>query len=107
MTFFVLIYTLMNYIKTFESYKNIKLIIANKRFGRETEKSYSFTTSGYSGMFFNIAKSQIISKNDSKIQINDVYSEPATQFVITNFMYSKIKDMLEKMSKHDLIIIEE
>lgn len=97
----------MKYIKEYKEFKFYKITIADKRFCKETDKSYTFITAGYGGKFFNIAKSQVISKNKSSIPVNDVYSEPATQYAITKFMYERIKEYLNRMGKYDLVVVEE
>jgi len=97
----------VKYIREYTEFKIYKITIADKRRCKESDKSYSFITAGYGGKFFNIAKSQVISKKKSDIKINDVYSEPATQYVITKFMYERIKNNLDTMSKYDLIVVEE
>jgi hypothetical protein len=76
-----------------------RIIIADKRMHNETEKAYVFFTSGYGGKMFAIPKSQVISKQESGIQYNEVHIEPATEYLISEFIYNVIKDRLQVMSE--------
>jgi hypothetical protein len=85
--------------------KTRKVTIATKRmFGRPTESAIKFTTSGYGGNFFNIPHSQIVSRKRDDIKVNENYDEPAVEYEISSWIFGKIKEYLEKMSKHHCII---
>ncbi len=82
--------------------------IVNKRMLKETDKSYVYMTGGNgNASFFSIPKSQIKQKNDSFLRINDVYKEPSTTYVLTDFIANKLHDdYLSVMSKYDVIITQ-
>lgn len=91
--------------KSIKPKDTIEIIIAKKKLFKETKDSYTFLTTTYGGKFFNIPKSQVISKSDSSIKINDVYKEPAYKIVITEYIFDKIfQEFLERMDDNSLII---
>jgi hypothetical protein len=53
---------------------------------------------------FSIPVSQIIEKRDSGIIINENHSEPALEITITSWIYEKIKEDLDIMKSHHIIM---
>ena len=86
----------------------VELRIARKRFVKRTDKAFVFVTSGYGmGEIFSIADSNIImATTRDGIEINEMHTEPAMYFKITNRAYKYIEDHLSKMSEYDKEIIK-
>ena len=83
-----------------------KIILANKRRINTTDKAYVYTTSGYGGKVFSIARKMVIKMTPSEIKVNDVHSYPAVEYEITEWMFNKIKeDFLDKMNESHCIIL--
>lgn len=73
------------------------IIIADKRFIKESNKSIVFLTNGYGGRFVIIPKSQIIKVEDAFLKVNDQGFKKAKSYVITNWIFDGIKDDLKRM----------
>ena len=84
--------------------KTIKIIIANKCKISMNENAITFVTRCAKSQVFNIPHSQIEGRRESAIEINDVYAEPAIEYTITLWIYSKIKEYTDKMHKNDFIM---
>lgn len=84
---------------------NKKVIIANKCRMGFTEGAIKFSTRSGKRRFFNIPHSQIVNRKAVSIPYNDVHDEPAVEYEITPWIFSKIKEDLESMRDHHCIII--
>lgn len=78
---------------------NKTILVAKKHLVSETEKAYVFYPYSRYKDIFSIPKSQIISKDESVIPVNEVYNEPAFKLVLTSFIFDRIKPHLDSMSK--------
>lgn len=88
---------------------SVTIILANKRKLNETDKAYIYTTSGYGGKVFSIARKMVVKKIEGvAIQINEPTFHPATIYIIRKWMYDKIKeDYLDKMNDSHYKLINE
>lgn len=84
----------------------VTIILANKRRLTPTDKAYVYSTSGYGGQVFSIARKMVVEKKEGVgIEVNDMHHEPATLFVINKWMFDKIKEYLDKMNNTHCVII--
>jgi len=83
---------------------NKSVTITNKCRIGSTEGAVKFSTRSGKREFFNIPHSQIMGRKVSEVRVNNIHSEPATEYIITNKHYDRIKVYLEKMKDHDIIL---
>ena len=67
-----------------------------------TNKALVYTTRCTKSRIFNIPFNQILSKNDSEIQVNENHIEKAMEFEITDWIYGLLKNYLDRMDKRNL-----
>jgi hypothetical protein len=84
--------------------KTVEITIADKRRYSSNDKSIVFTTSGYGGKFFSLPFSQIKSKEETVIPVNDNHSEKATTFVIPLWLYERLSMYFELMSSSNILM---
>lgn len=83
--------------------------IHQKRLHKETDKSYTFLTSGYNGIFFTLPKSQVES---FKYFEREMSKENSTMvkwisIVVSDWMWEKaeLEQKLKRVSKHEIRIL--
>lgn len=84
--------------------ETIKIIIANKCKINITPSAVVFTTRAAKSKVFTLPHSHIVGRNNSEIPYNDVHKEPAVEYEITMWIFSRVKEDLESMRDHDCII---
>lgn len=87
--------------------QTVKVIIANKCRMGFTAGAIKFSTRTGKRRFFNLPHSQIEGRKAASIPYNEAHNEPAVEYEITSWIFSKIKEDLEIMKDFDCIIITE
>jgi hypothetical protein len=78
----------------------VSITISNKRLIKKTDKAYVFTSRGYGGgEVFTIPLSVTVESKEAKIENDD-----ATTYTIEWWFFSKIKDILDGMHSHHIIM---
>lgn len=78
-----------------------KITISNKCIINTTLKAMVFSTRTAKSDVFTIPNSQIIKSTIGGIYVNERHIEPATDFEITDWIYSKNKPFFDKMNQYD------
>ena len=84
--------------------KTVSITIANKcRFGA-TESALLFSTRKAKRKVFTIPFSQIKSKEDAEMRVNEAHLESATTYEIPLWLYEKLEDDLRSMKDFDVVL---
>jgi len=84
----------------------ISIILVNKARITISSGAEIFSTRTGKSKVFSIPHSQIYARIKSGIKYNESYTEPATEYQITTWLYNKIKEYLDTMSDMDFQLVE-
>lgn len=84
----------------------VTIIIANRCIVEEKLSLLTLKTRTAKSKLFFIPTSQVRVKKKSHIEYNDQHKEPATEYVLTKWIFGKKKEYFDKMHINDLRIVE-